>query len=95
MASRLEPGDRVRVRDDYPVLGHIRTPVYVRGKEGVVIKALGRFPNPELLALGRAGKPEKMLYEVRFQQSELWPDYNGPESDTLLMDLYEHWLSPI
>ena len=37
MAARLEPGDRVRVRADYP-MGHIRTPVYVRGKEGVVTK---------------------------------------------------------
>ena len=57
MAQALEPGARVRVRDDYPVLGHIRTPVYVRGKEGVVTKALGKFPNPESLALGRDGLP--------------------------------------
>jgi len=94
MAARLEPGDRVRVRADYP-MGHIRTPVYVRGKEGIVTKVYGHFPNPEVLALGRDGKPEKVLYEVRFQQTELWPDYNGPESDTLLMDLYEHWLSRV
>ena len=45
--------------------------------------------------MGRDGLPAKMLYEVRFQQSELWPDYNGPESDTVLMDIYEHWLSRI
>ena len=94
MARGLEPGDRVRVREDYP-MGHIRTPVYIRGKEGVVVKTLGRFPNPELLALGRDGKPEKTLYEIRFMQAELWPNYNGPETDTLLIDLYEHWLSKI
>jgi nitrile hydratase len=94
MARRLEPGDRVRVRDDYP-MGHIRTPVYVRGKEGVVSKVLGQHPNPELLALGRDGLPKKTLYEIQFKQSELWPDYNGPETDTLLMDIYEHWLSRI
>jgi nitrile hydratase len=74
------------------VLGHIRTPVYVRGKEGVVTKLLGKFPNPESLALGRDGLPAKALYEVSFQQTELWPDYNGPETDTLVIDLYEHWL---
>ena len=45
--------------------------------------------------LGRDGKPEKVLYEVRFQQTELWHDYNGPESETLLMDIYEHWLSRV
>jgi nitrile hydratase len=94
MTRGLEPGDRVRVRDDYP-MGHIRTPVYVRGKEGVVTRTLGTFPNPETLALGRDGLPAKTLYEVRFQQCELWPDYNGPESDTVLMDIYEHWLSRI
>jgi nitrile hydratase len=76
-------------------MGHIRTPVYVRGKEGVVTRTLGTFPNPETLALGRDGLPAKTLYEVRFQQSELWPDYNGPERDTVLMDIYEHWLSRI
>ena len=27
--SRYRSGDRVRVRDDYPI-GHIRTPVYIR-----------------------------------------------------------------
>ena len=94
MARRLEPGDRVRVREDYP-MGHIRTPVYIRGKEGTVVKTLGTFPNPELLALGRDGKPAKTLYEIEFKQSELWPGYNGPETDTLRIDLYEHWLSRI
>jgi hypothetical protein len=31
---------------------------------------------------------------VRFGQRELWPDYAGPEGDTLVADLYEHWLEP-
>jgi nitrile hydratase len=88
------PGDRVRVREDYP-MGHIRTPVYIRGKEGVVTKELGRFPNPETLALGRDGKPEKTLYEIRFRQRDLWPDYRGPEGDTLAIDIYEHWLAKV
>jgi len=94
MGHDLRPGDRVRVREDFPQ-GHIRTPVYVRGKEGVVVKTFGSFPNPELLALGRDGLPKKTLYEIAFKQSELWPDYNGPEGDTLLIDIYEHWLSKV
>ena len=88
------PGDRVRVREDFPP-GHIRTPVYVRGKQGVVKRRFGKFANPELLAIGRDGMPAKTLYEVRFQQSELWPDYAGPDTDTLDIDIYEHWLEKI
>ena len=87
-------GDRVRVRDDYPP-GHIRTPVYVRGKEGVVMRVFGDFKNPERLAIGRDGLPMKRLFEVRFKQVDLWPNYNGPVTDTLDMDIYEHWLSKI
>ena len=93
MAS-FSPGDRVRVRDDYPP-GHIRTPVYVRGKEGVVTRVFGDFKNPETLAIGRDGLPTKRLFEVRFKQVDLWPNYNGPVTDTLDIDIYEHWLSKI
>lgn len=88
------PGDRVRVRDDYPP-GHIRTPVYVRGKKGVVQRTFGAFANPEVLALGRDGLPPKRLYEVRFRQKDLWPDYKGSDGDTLDIDIYEHWLAKI
>jgi len=75
MATVLSPGDRVRVREDFPP-GHIRTPVYVRGKEGVVTRAFGAFPNPEVLALGRDGLPKKALYEVRYELSHrpAWAD---------------------
>jgi hypothetical protein len=92
--AELTPGDRVRVREDFPP-GHIRTPVYVRGKEGVVKRKFGKFPNPEVLALGRDGLPAKTLYEVRFRQKDLWPDYRGSDTDTLDIDIYEHWLAKI
>ncbi len=94
MSEQFSPGDRVRVRDDYPP-GHIRTPVYVRGKEGLVMGCFGEFKNPETLAIGRDGLPKKRLFEVRFKQKDLWPDYAGPESDTLDIDIYEHWLSKV
>jgi hypothetical protein len=87
-------GSRVRVREDFPP-GHIRTPVYVRGKEGTVIRRFGTFPNPETLAIGRDGLPAKALYEVRFRQRDLWPDYAGDDADTLDIDIYEHWLAKI
>lgn len=87
----LAIGARVRVREDWPV-GHIRTPVYIRGKEGVVTRKFGSFPNPETLAIGRDGLPKKTLYEVRFRQKDIWPDYAGGDADTLDIDIYEHWL---
>ena len=94
MSGAFTPGTRVLVREDYPA-GHIRTPVYVRGKTGVVTRRIGEFRNPETLAIGRDGLPLKTLYEVKFEQKDLWPDYAGATRDSLLIDLYEHWLSEV
>jgi len=90
----LKPGTRVVVREDYPA-GHIRTPVYIRGHEGKITRRIGKFCNPETLALGHDGLPLKSLYEVKFRQRDLWPDYAGSSDDSLLIDLYEHWLSKV
>ena len=86
-------GDRVRVRK-VDSQGHIRTPHYIRGKTGVIERFVGYFKNPEELAYGRSGEPKRALYRVRFVQSLVWPDYDGATSDTLDIDLYEHWLQP-
>jgi nitrile hydratase len=91
VTRRFKAGDRITVRDDYPI-GHIRTPVYVRGKGGVITRYLGAFKNPERLAIGKDGLPKKNLYEVRFLQTDIWPDYTGGKNDSVLIDLYEHWL---
>jgi nitrile hydratase subunit beta len=91
MTARFDPGDPVRVRPDEEP-GHIRTPGYVRGKTGRIEKVLGAFKNPESLAYGGSGLPEKPLYKVAFRQSDLWEGYAGPPDDTLYIDVYEHWL---
>ena len=93
MSDKFSPGDPVRVRADWAP-GHIRTPVYIRGKRGVVTRIFGDFPNPEALAYGQPGLPEKTLYEVRFRQSDIWPDYDGEARDTVDIDIYHHWLEP-
>jgi len=90
-ARRFNVGDRVRVKRAFPP-GHRRTPHYVRGKIGVIERVCGAFANPEELAYGFDGKPERVLYRVRFRQRDLWPDYGGPESDHLELEIYEHWL---
>ncbi len=87
-----QPGQAVRVRASFPP-GHVRTPFYVRGKQGVIEGVAGVFANPEELAYGRQGLPRSALYRVRFRQAELWPDYQGQPDDSTVVDLYEHWLA--
>ena len=91
--SRFVEGDAVQVRRAYPP-GHLRTPTFIRGKRGVVDSVPGAYANPEELAYGRSGTPKQQLYRVRFCQSEVWPEYAGPIADSIIVDLYEHWLIP-
>lgn len=90
---RFNVGDKVVVKRAFPP-GHRRTPFYIRGKEGVIERICGAYPNPEELAYGFDGKPEKVLYRVRFLQTQVWPDYGGAASDIIEMEIYEHWLQP-
>lgn len=89
--AKFRPGDPVAVREAFPP-GHVRTPYFIRGHDGVVTQLVGRFPNPEELAYGRDGEPDVPLYRVQFKQAELWSDYEGAKTDTVVVDIYEHWL---
>jgi nitrile hydratase subunit beta len=91
--ARFVPGDAVRVLE-VEKEGHVRTPDYAKGKPGWVAEILGAFPDPESLAYGGDGLPEKPLYKVGFRQTDLWDDYGGSPEDVLFIDLYEHWLEP-
>lgn len=93
MSARFAPGEAVRVRRAYPA-GHIRTPYYIRGLDGVVERVCGEFRNPETLAYGGDGLPKQPLYRVRFPQRRIWPDYAGAEGDTVDIEIFQHWLEP-
>ena len=93
MSDNFEPGDSVKVRQTKPP-GHRRTPYYIRGKVGQIERVCGDFPNPEELAYGFDGLPKKTLYRVRFRQKDVWEIYSGAETDTVDVDIYEHWLLP-
>jgi len=90
---RFNVGDRVRVKASHPP-GHRRTPSYIRGKEGAIERVCGAFPNPEELAYGFDGEPKRVLYRVRFRQNEVWDRYEGPDGDSIELEIYEHWLEP-
>jgi nitrile hydratase len=70
---------------------HLRTPHYVRGMSGTVVRNLGAYPNPEDLAFGRPAAI-RTLYHVRFDQPAIWDE--GKPGDELLVEIYEHWLEP-
>ena len=93
MSENFTPGDSVKVISTHPP-GHRRTPYYIRGKTGEIERVCGDFANPEELAYGFDGLPKKTLYRVRFKQTHVWDDYAGPDSDTVDVDIYEHWLLP-
>ena len=85
-------GQPVRVKADFPEARgpcHIRTPQYLRGRQGVVERALGRFPNPEDLAFARPAAL-RTLYQVRFDQPALWRE--GAPGDAVVVEIFEHWL---
>jgi nitrile hydratase len=91
MKARYAVGQRVAIVDRVHS-GHMRTPHYVRGKVGEVVRIVGPMLNPEQLAYGYSGVPGKMLYRVRLRQRDLWPEYPVGERDTLEIEIYEHWL---
>ena len=95
MSGPFEIGDEVKVGQGSPP-GHIRTPTFVRGKKGRIIKYFGSFSNPERLAYGLTGLPKIELYQVLFSMDETW-NGNGEYSnnDTVTADIYETWLEKI
>ena len=87
-------GDRVKVTNASPP-GHVRTPTFVRGKTGTIIRHYGTFPNPERLAYGMTGLPKLDLYQVVFPMEHIWAgDGAYAPGDTVTADIYEHWLEP-
>ncbi len=91
---RYAPGQAVRVRDLHTP-GHVRIPHYIRHRAGRVIQFCGAFLNPEDLAVGNAGGPVVECYRVEFKQSEVWDDYAGAPEDTLVIEIYEHWMDAV
>ena len=80
--QRFAVGDRVRVREEVPK-GNPRTPRYLRGRTGTVVRCHGLVENP----LDHQGVYPP-LYSILFTIDE------GPEPhDEVLADIHEEWLA--
>jgi nitrile hydratase subunit beta len=90
---RFGPGDAVLVKTDDPPIHH-RTPWYVKGKTGWIDAVYTPWPNPEEMAYGITDGEPIRVYRVGFEQRDLWDEYEGPERDRLVVDIFEHWLEP-
>ncbi len=87
----LKAGALVRIKDEWPeALGpvHCRTPHYVRGKAGTVVRHLGDFPDPGDIAFAREPALRR-LYHVAIPLDRLWPE--EPQGE-LVIEIYDHWL---
>ncbi len=93
--SRFSAGDRVRVVAAQPP-GNVRTPQFLRGRDGVILRHFGAFPNPERLAYGMNGLPKLELYQVLFSMDEVWAGEGAyAPGDSVTADLFETWLEAI
>ncbi|MEM7440436.1 MAG: SH3-like domain-containing protein [Pseudomonadota bacterium] len=88
----MNVGQRVRVKSMFPP-GHIRTPSYLRGKQGIVERVVGTFENPEQRAY-MVDPDMKVNLRVRFTMAEIWGDAAENPDDTLDAEIYDHWLEP-
>jgi nitrile hydratase len=88
-AERFAPGDAVIVAGG---LGeHHRVPDWARGCRGVVHAVRGRFPLPDLVVAGVAGRPYT-LYSIELNAADAFPDADG--RDRLYVDAYDPYLRP-
>lgn len=88
----LNPGQPVRIKAHMPP-GHVRAPAYLRGRRGIIERAIAPFANPEKLAYRLPAEP-RMLYRVRFTMRELWGAAAETPEDTVDAEIYAHWLVP-
>lgn len=93
MDTKFNVGDSVRVKHQFPP-GHIRTPIYLRGKTGMIDRYFGKYRNPEELAYGKDGLPLRELYWVKFPLNDLWDHNPGKAADSVVVEIFEHWLDP-
>ena len=89
----LSNGTAVRVQNWMPP-GHVRAPAYLRGKTGVIERAIKPFKNPEQLAYGLEAR-EHMLYRVQFRATDIWGGAAERPDDVIEAEIYAHWIEEL
>jgi nitrile hydratase len=92
-AAQFAVGERVRIADRTPPVHH-RVPAYAKGQVGVVERVCGLHGQPEKFIRGD-GSPLTRLYRISLAQVDLWPSYNGGNTDRLDIEIFEHWLEAV
>ena len=92
--AKFKVGEEVLISGRHEAKHH-RVPAYVKGQVGTIERVCRPEGQPELLALGESGEPRQTLYRVHLDQTQLWQDYQGPQHDTLEIEIFEHWLEPV
>ena len=90
MPPRFQVGDAVQVKVRGPE-GYNRTPIYLRGKKGVVHDIHGEFVNARGLGYGKA-EDHETLYAVSFNLAYVRGRDPDSSRDTLIVDVFEDWL---
>ncbi|MGB6762414.1 SH3-like domain-containing protein [Mycobacterium sp.] len=88
---KFRVGDKVVVKD-LPILLYTRTQEYVRGAEGEIAVVTYESPAAEDETWAGPDQKPEWFYIVRFNLSELWHGYTGPNNDTLQTEIPERWL---
>lgn len=87
----LAPGQPIHTRL-YAAPGHVRLPIYARGRPGTVHALRGRFPLADEVARHGSADPEA-VYSVRFRARDLWGEEAGDH--LVYLDLFESYLRPV
>lgn len=100
----FKTGDKVKIKKDDGKIRwrkpHIRTPGYVFGMECEVIRCVGSFKDPSLLAF-RGQSSLIPLYIVSIALREVYKSryYSTDEGinplDTIELEVYQNWLEPV
>jgi thiocyanate hydrolase subunit beta len=88
---KFKVGDKVVVRE-LPVLFYTRTQEYLRGATGEIAVVSYESPAAEDETWDGPDQKPEWFYIVRFNLSELWHGYTGPDNDTLQTEIPERWL---